>query len=539
MKSAIVVISTVLRFHDRQPGLAALAAVLAACSVAALLMFWGSVEVHRQAADVLDALGAQCADAGAADHALCDALAGSADNLAARGRLMLALQAAALALVAAGFALILRRAPRLLSPEKTPSAGRPAAPPAHVAASAVGAGPAVTAASASAGAALAHESAALAGATAPGAPLAGEPDPLRGLREAGRLLRGGDVNAPALRRALAVLQTALGAGNVALRLPLDLRRLLGGNALICTEAEPALALPSGADSRGDVGARLIPPGPDLPLRTLVVPVASAGLPTASLIAEFAPEAPVGERQIQLAECFAMLVALAIAGVCRSHEERRVALMEERSAIAGELHDSLAQSLAFMKIQVAQLQRALDNDTVPAGVRQAALDLRGGLSTAYREVRELIAAFRVSMGPGGLLEAVQETIDEFGQRSGLVIEFEHELDKCQLEINEEFHVMQVIREALSNIVRHAGAEHAWVAVRYGPGHRCTITVEDDGRGLPAMTPEGNHYGMSIMKERARSLDGEVTVEPRDGGGTRVQLSFEPQRLPADLLAGGAR
>ncbi|WP_217808657.1 ATP-binding protein [Derxia lacustris] len=486
-------ISTVLRFHDRQPRLAALAAVLGACSLAALLMFWGSVEVQQQARTTLDALGAQCASApaGAAALALCDALAVEAGTLGGRGRTMLALQAGCLALLAGGFALILRRAPEALA-----GRARAAAPPTPVADA--------------------------------------EPAALRCLREAGRLLRAGDVNEPVLLRALAMLETALGARGVALRLPADTRQLLGAGALLCTHGEPALALPLPGDARGEVGARLIPPGPDLPLRTLLVPVTSAGLPPASLSAEFAPDAVVGEAQVQLAECFATLCALAIAGVCRSHEERRVALMEERSAIAGELHDSLAQSLAYMKIQVAQLQRALDDDAVPAGVRQAALDLRGGLSTAYREVRELIAAFRVSMGPGGLREAVQDTIDEFGQRSGIAIAFEHELDRCPLEINEEFHVMQVVREALSNIVRHAGAEHAWVAVRYGPDHRCTVTVEDDGRGLPAAAPEGNHYGMSIMKERARSLDGEVGIEARDGGGTRVRLSFVPQRLPAEPM-----
>lgn len=93
--------------------------------------------------------------------------------------------------------------------------------------------------------------------------------------------------------------------------------------------------------------------------------------------------------------------MAIAGVWRSHEDRRIALMEERGAIAAELHDSLAQALAFMKIQVAQLQRAMQSEETSPQVKGAADDLRKGLSNAYQTVRQLIAAFRVRMGPGGL------------------------------------------------------------------------------------------------------------------------------------------
>jgi two-component system nitrate/nitrite sensor histidine kinase NarX len=210
-------------------------------------------------------------------------------------------------------------------------------------------------------------------------------------------------------------------------------------------------------------------------------------------------------------------------------------MEERTAIAGELHDSLAQSLAYMKIQVARLQQALDREKHPADVAQAARELREGLSAAYRVVRDLIAAFRVRMGPGGLLSSVQATVDEFSQRSGLDISFVHDLGRCQLGVNEEFHVMQVIREAVSNTVRHARAYHVWVSMHYGPEHLLTVIVDDDGRGLTNPYVDANHYGLSIMRERASSLGGEVSVVHRPGGGTRVQLAFAPQKLPADILS----
>jgi two-component system nitrate/nitrite sensor histidine kinase NarX len=209
------------------------------------------------------------------------------------------------------------------------------------------------------------------------------------------------------------------------------------------------------------------------------------------------------------------------------------LMEERGAIAAELHDSLAQALSYMKIQVARLQAGLDRDAPRDEVRRTSEELREGLAAAYREVRELIAAFRVRVGPGGLRAALQEAIDGVGERSGLEIAYDDRIGACRLEPNEELHVLQLVREALANAVRHAQAEHVWVAADYrADEHLFTVTVEDDGLGLDPATSEAGHYGLGIMRERARSLRGDCSVEPREGGGTRVRLSFAPLRFPAD-------
>jgi two-component system nitrate/nitrite sensor histidine kinase NarX len=72
------------------------------------------------------------------------------------------------------------------------------------------------------------------------------------------------------------------------------------------------------------------------------------------------------------------------------------------------------------------------------------------------------------------------------------------------------------------------------MHYGPEHLLNVIVDDDGRGLTNPYAESNHYGLSIMRERARSLGGEVSVVHRPGGGTRVQLTFAPQKLPVGQL-----
>ena len=341
---------------------------------------------------------------------------------------------------------------------------------------------------------------------------------LHALHQAVRLLSQGEVSEQGLRQALRLLEAAL-----------------GGTALIATRGEPRLlaglsALPP---ATRDSGARVIAPTEDCPHSALLVPLARDGVPIGTLVAEFAADERLDDPQAHLAESFARLAAVAISGLSQRQEERRMVLMEERGAIAAELHDSLAQALSYMKIQVARLQAGLDRDAPRDEVRRTSEELREGLAAAYREVRELIAAFRVRVGPGGLRAALQEAIDGVGERSGLEIAYDDRIGACRLEPNEELHVLQLVREALANAVRHAQAEHVWVAADYrADEHLFTVTVEDDGLGLDPATSEAGHYGLGIMRERARSLRGDCSVEPREGGGTRVRLSFAPLRFPAD-------
>lgn len=518
----------------RYPLYTGLVATLAGCAVAALLSIWGSVEIERQFEQVFSALVDLCAHgAGDSDAAVCAAFAGIERTLLERVAVMLLLQGLCFAVIVAGTLLIAQRAHRVLvqrtesalslMPDSARARGRDKVE------RLVGS--------------LAELTARQAGFEAEGRwrqQVSGEQlrrksQALQTLHQVARMFTDGDVSEFSLRNGLALLETSLGAQTAALCLNTPAHKALGTGPLLCTRGEPAIVRQLGAEqSAREVSARVLPPSGDCSAHSLVVPVCRGDVSVGTLVIEFPEVARVDDPQVNLAESFAHLAALAISSVSRSQEERRVALMEERSAIAGELHDSLAQSLAYMKIQVARLQRGLDREKHPTDVAQAARELREGLSAAYREVRELIAAFRVRMGPGGLLSTVQDAVDDFAQRSGLDISFVHDLGRCHLEVNEEFHVMQVIREALSNTVRHARAYHVWVSMHYGPEHLLNVVVDDDGRGLTNPYAESNHYGLSIMRERARSLGGEVSVVHRPGGGTRVQLTFAPQKLPVGQL-----
>ncbi len=230
-----------------------------------------------------------------------------------------------------------------------------------------------------------------------------------------------------------------------------------------------------------------------------------------------------DSEVKVLEITARLLSMVTKFQSHDEEGRRLAVLEERASIARELHDSLAQSLSFMKIQVSRLQ-SRGGDSPQNEVVQ---ELREGLDNAYRELRELLTTFRVHMDLRGLGFAIQATIDEFSQRSELAISFDNRLVNCRLTVNEEFHILHVVREALSNIVRHSGADKVSILMLLQKSGEVELTIDDDGVGVRPISDTHDHYGQAIMKERAQTLGGEVEVMPRRYGGTRVRLSFMPK------------
>jgi two-component system nitrate/nitrite sensor histidine kinase NarX len=109
------------------------------------------------------------------------------------------------------------------------------------------------------------------------------------------------------------------------------------------------------------------------------------------------------------------------------------------------------------------------------------------------------------------------------RSSVDIRLDSRLPPNLLSPNEEIHVLQIVREALSNVIRHANARRADVRLRLDDG-AVEVEVRDDGRGYAPPTDHARHYGLTIMRERTLSLDGELAVVSPTGGGTRMRLRF---------------
>ncbi|MFM9835293.1 MAG: histidine kinase [Methylophilaceae bacterium] len=234
-----------------------------------------------------------------------------------------------------------------------------------------------------------------------------------------------------------------------------------------------------------------------------------------------------EFELKLFDATAQMMAVSMGFQAKEQESRRVALLEERAVIARELHDSLAQSLSYMKFQLAILQSGFGHHLLELGADDIVNDLREGLDNAYRELRELLTTFRVRMDVRGLDYVLEEAIEEFSQRSSLTITLDNRLQECKLSVNEEFHLLHVVREALSNIVRHSGAKKVNIALIYQATGDVIVTIDDDGIGCTFDENKPHHYGLAIMTERAYCLGGKIDILPRRKGGTRVRLLFRPK------------
>lgn len=226
----------------------------------------------------------------------------------------------------------------------------------------------------------------------------------------------------------------------------------------------------------------------------------------------------------VADQFALALSLSV------HEDqaRRLAMVNERTVIARELHDSLAQALSYLKIQVTRLQKSVDSQQYD--LQQPIVDeLREGLSSAYRQLRELLTTFRLKIESGGLHSALSQVIAQLNERSDLNIQLHYKLSNIPLSPTEEIHLLQIIREASQNAVNHSKGSAVDIFLQQRGDQAIELVVEDDGIGIPAHAERNNHYGLAIINERSRHLNGQVSIKPKDSGGTRVAFSFTPNFL----------
>ncbi|WP_312936929.1 histidine kinase [Stutzerimonas nitrititolerans] len=230
----------------------------------------------------------------------------------------------------------------------------------------------------------------------------------------------------------------------------------------------------------------------------------------------------------VAELFAASLGLSQLG----QQQARLALMEERAVIARELHDSLAQALSYQKLQLSRYKKQIASGHPKAELDATLAEIQDGLNAAYRQLRELLTTFRIKLDMPGLAAAVRTTVLEFSSHSGVDICLRYALEHCPLSPNEEIHCLQIIREALSNVIKHAQAARCdlWLHQdKHGLVHIC---VDDDGIGIDVNKSPNGHYGLSILAERAGSLHGRLKIGPRREGGTQVHLQFLPayRRIP---------
>ncbi|MES9971519.1 MAG: histidine kinase [Candidatus Thiodiazotropha sp.] len=230
------------------------------------------------------------------------------------------------------------------------------------------------------------------------------------------------------------------------------------------------------------------------------------------------------------------LGMAVAKQRSDSEARRLSIVEERTSLAHELHDSLAQTLASLRFQVRMLEETMQSDPVSEKAIQEAKRIHNGLDEAHDELRELINSFRAPFDQRGLVPALSKLVERFNQETGIPAFFQPDCIKTDLDTSQEMQALRIVQEALANIRKHAKAHTIRVLLRCRSQGSYLILVEDDGVGFEGAVPQGNpgeHIGLSIMEERARRVGGELSIESEPGEGTRVELVIRSEKSEASL------
>lgn len=229
------------------------------------------------------------------------------------------------------------------------------------------------------------------------------------------------------------------------------------------------------------------------------------------------------------------LGMAIEKARLDEEANLLSIMEERTRLANELHDSLAQSLASLKFQVRVLDELLHSGEESALWQELEL-IENSLDEAYTELRELIAHFRAPVDKRGLVPAVEQAVERFRRDSGTSAFLQLEWDEANLPAEVDVQVLRIIQEALANIRKHSEANAVRVLMRAGKDGHYMVLIEDDGIGIQDREIDGGpgeHLGLKILQERSARIGGELKIESEAGEGTRIILLFTQPREETDI------
>ncbi|MGH8984704.1 MAG: sensor histidine kinase, partial [Acidimicrobiia bacterium] len=228
----------------------------------------------------------------------------------------------------------------------------------------------------------------------------------------------------------------------------------------------------------------------------------------------------------------LLVVLVVAEIVRIRNERLRELVhsreeearrragEERMRIARELHDVLAHNISLINVQAGVALHLMDEQ--PAQARTALAAIKDASKEALRELRSVLGVLRqvdeeAPLAPAPGLDDLDGLVSRAGA-AGLDVQVERNGNARSLPAEVDVAAFRIVQEALTNVTRHAGPASATVRVGYTEDD-VTVQVDDDGRGstADANTDAGSGRGIAGMRERARSLGGELEAGPRPGGG----------------------
>lgn len=206
----------------------------------------------------------------------------------------------------------------------------------------------------------------------------------------------------------------------------------------------------------------------------------------------------------------------------SQQVETLTLEAERQRMARELHDTLAQGLAGLVLQLEALEVSLErDDTQQAG--QIAGQAKERARTTLAEARRAIADLRQNEAMPA--EAIQQEVDRFTVATGIPCDLQLSPDlNASLGLSNGEHVVRCVGEGLANVTRHAQANHVWVVIDH-QNDQLKVSVRDDGRGFDVGAEVGaGHYGLLGLRERARLAGGQLAIESQPGAGTTLRMTI---------------
>jgi len=233
---------------------------------------------------------------------------------------------------------------------------------------------------------------------------------------------------------------------------------------------------------------------------------------------------LAHNEVQLLEAVGQHLGISIDNLRLAVREKEMAVSEERNMLAQELHDSIAQSLAFLNIQAQMLHGSLDNGQM-AAAREELGRMREGIQESYDNVRELLVHFRIKVEHADLDDAIMSALEKFEGQTGIRTSFRKCGGGVVPSATSMIQVLHIIQEALSNARKHAQATLVEIEMRCGG--EPSIKVRDNGRGFDPETifeNGGSHVGIGIMRERAHRIGAHLRVESTPGDGTCVTLAL---------------
>ncbi|MFD1260484.1 histidine kinase [Entomomonas asaccharolytica] len=209
-------------------------------------------------------------------------------------------------------------------------------------------------------------------------------------------------------------------------------------------------------------------------------------------------------------------------------DKQLAVMKERNLIAQGLHDSIAQSLSFLNLQVQMLQTALANNEL-AQVEKNLNFIQQGVQESYEDVRELLLNFRTRINKEDFKEVIQKLTDRFKLQTKAEVQVTITGNGPSLNPQQQLQVTFILQEALSNIRKHAKCNH--VKITFKNDDQFIMTIADNGCGFNKQTIEQKktrHVGMSIMAERAAQISATIEINSIPNQGTTIILTIPKEQ-----------